>query len=131
MMNRIIAICLLIAMTGSSLSRFFVYAGFEMNQKYIASVLCENRNRPEMHCNGKCYLMKKLKQAEEKEKRQEENNFKKGLHEIVAVYEKISFDPISSLLEKKKHQYIRFDLPDCSFEILHPPPAPTYLNLPV
>jgi len=110
-------------MTGSSLSRFFVYAGFEMNQKYIASVLCENRNRPEMHCNGKCYLMKKLKQAEEKEKRQEENNFKKGLHEIVAVYEKISFDPISSLLEKKKHQYIRFDLPDRSFEILHPPPA--------
>jgi len=115
-------------MTGSSLSRFFVYAGFEMNQKYIASALCENRNRPEMHCNGKCYLMKKLKQAEEKEKRQEENNLKKGLHEIVSVHETFSFDSVSSLLEKKKHQDIRFDLPNRSFEILHPPPAHSSLS---
>lgn len=26
---------------------------------------CENKNRPEMHCNGKCYLAKKLRLADE------------------------------------------------------------------
>lgn len=26
---------------------------------------CENKNRPEMHCNGKCFLAKKLKLADE------------------------------------------------------------------
>lgn len=74
MLNRFIAIFLLVALIGSNFSRFFVYAGFEMNQKYISEKLCENRNRPWIHCNGKCFLMKKLKQAEEKEKKQEREN---------------------------------------------------------
>lgn len=48
-----------------------VHAGFELNQKYIAETLCINRSRPWMHCNGKCYFMKKIRQAEENEKKQE------------------------------------------------------------
>lgn len=32
-----------------------------MNKEYIAKNLCENRNRPKSHCNGKCHLMKLLK----------------------------------------------------------------------
>lgn len=49
-----------------------VFAGFAMNQSYIASKLCENRDRPWMHCEGKCYLAKKLKQVEEKEKKHDQ-----------------------------------------------------------
>ena len=30
------------------------------NQDYIVAVLCENRNKPAMACNGKCYLAKEL-----------------------------------------------------------------------
>ncbi|MGB2273684.1 MAG: hypothetical protein ACPH2K_04855, partial [Flavicella sp.] len=30
------------------------------NQDYIVAVLCENRNKPAMDCNGKCYLAKEL-----------------------------------------------------------------------
>ena len=33
---------------------------YQVNKEYIASVLCENRNKPEMACNGKCYLNKKI-----------------------------------------------------------------------
>jgi len=36
---------------------------YEINKKYIAEVLCKNKDRPEMHCNGKCYLKKQLKKA--------------------------------------------------------------------
>lgn len=28
---------------------------------------CENKARPKMHCNGKCQMMKKLKQEEKKD----------------------------------------------------------------
>ncbi len=41
---------------------------YNLNKEYIASVLCENRNKPELACNGKCYLNKQL------EKSQEENH---------------------------------------------------------
>ena len=34
-----------------------------LNYNYIANVLCVNKDKPEMHCNGKCYLMKKLSKS--------------------------------------------------------------------
>jgi len=58
---------LIVCIMSSGFSRFFVYAGFELNRNYIATKLCENRNKPWLHCNGHCYLMKKLKQAEDKQ----------------------------------------------------------------
>ena len=70
MQKKLTAICLLIALIGSGFSQVAVYAGFQLNQDYIAKNLCVNRNRPEMHCNGRCYLMSKLKQVNEKEKKQ-------------------------------------------------------------
>ncbi|HEY5370402.1 MAG TPA: hypothetical protein VIJ75_15570 [Hanamia sp.] len=38
-----------------------------MNQSYIAKNLCVNRDKPMMHCNGKCYLAKKIKQQEKQD----------------------------------------------------------------
>ena len=32
------------------------------NYDYIATVLCENRDRPYLECNGKCYLQKQIKE---------------------------------------------------------------------
>lgn len=37
-----------------------VYAA---NYDYIVEKLCVNKDKPEMHCNGKCYLTKKMAQA--------------------------------------------------------------------
>ena len=33
------------------------------NKEYIASVLCENRDKPALACNGKCYLEKRLEKS--------------------------------------------------------------------
>jgi len=41
---------------------------YALNYNYIAKVLCENKAKPQMHCNGKCHLMKELAKAAEKEK---------------------------------------------------------------
>jgi len=35
------------------------------NQEYFAKVLCINRDKPQLQCNGKCILMQKLKKAVE------------------------------------------------------------------
>lgn len=37
---------------------------FYLNQKEIAAIECENKDRPEMNCNGKCYLAKQLEKAD-------------------------------------------------------------------
>ena len=40
-----------------------VLSWYQINKGYITEVLCVNRNMPEMHCDGKCVLAQKLKQA--------------------------------------------------------------------
>ncbi|WP_246001706.1 hypothetical protein [Mucilaginibacter gracilis] len=83
MPNRLIALFLLVALISSNCSRFFVYAGFEVNQKYIADNLCINKSKPWLHCNGHCYLMNKLRQTEEKEKKQEREEQKSRYQEAL------------------------------------------------
>ena len=39
-----------------------------VNYEYISKVLCVNKAKPKMHCNGKCHLMKELAKASENEK---------------------------------------------------------------
>jgi hypothetical protein len=68
MLKRFTAILLLVALVSANFSRYFVYAGFELNKNYIATKLCENLDKPWLHCNGHCYFMKKIKAAEESEK---------------------------------------------------------------
>lgn len=71
MLRRAISLFLLLAVISANFSRLYVYAGFGINQKYIAANLCENRSKPWLHCDGKCYLMKKVKQVQEREKSEE------------------------------------------------------------
>ena len=39
-----------------------------VNYEYISTVLCENKAKPELKCNGKCHLMKELAKSSENEK---------------------------------------------------------------
>ncbi|HSC54241.1 MAG TPA: hypothetical protein VLC98_11485 [Phnomibacter sp.] len=43
---------------------------FYANQKAIASKYCENKKRPMLHCDGKCYLAKKIAAAEKQESKE-------------------------------------------------------------
>lgn len=61
---------LLLLIISQTFSNWFVVMAFKIDRDYIAKNLCENRYRPQMNCNGNCVLMKKLKEAEKKEKDQ-------------------------------------------------------------
>ncbi len=38
---------------------------YVFNYEYIVKELCENKAKPEMQCNGKCYLMKEMAKTSE------------------------------------------------------------------
>ncbi len=38
-----------------------------VNYEYISKVLCENKDKPKLKCNGKCHLMKQLAKAADAE----------------------------------------------------------------
>lgn len=41
----------------------FPFLDYLVNYHYITTELCENKNTPELHCNGKCHLKKELAKA--------------------------------------------------------------------
>lgn len=117
-----IAFILILALLTSNFSRFFIYAGFELNRDFIATTLCENIDVPEMHCDGQCYLAKKIKQAQEKEKSNSQD-LKKGNYQEAFISEKTVMTlPFNYILLFKASE-MPFDLPLQPASIFHPPKA--------
>lgn len=85
MLQRITAYLLIFSLAAVNFSRFFVYAGFELNRNYIATTLCENRDKPAVHCDGKCYFAKKIKQADDKQASDERQSQKSLFQEVFVV----------------------------------------------
>lgn len=48
-------------------SREVLVVDFTLNRATITARFCVNKARPQLHCDGKCYFAKKLKQQEERE----------------------------------------------------------------
>lgn len=69
-MKRLLTIVLLTAVVALQLgNRWIIYASFKANQAYIAKELCENKAKPQMHCNGRCHLKKQLAKQQEQERK--------------------------------------------------------------
>jgi len=60
----------LVATILPTFSQWGTIAYYQINKAYITRVLCQNRDKPQLHCDGHCYLAKKLKAQEEKKDQQ-------------------------------------------------------------
>lgn len=62
---------------------------------------CENKARPAMHCNGKCQMMKKLKQEDKKDAENSERKAE-NKNEVITMQQitEQAFYPVMILLQK-------------------------------
>jgi len=60
---------------------------YVFNYNYIAKELCVNKDKPVMHCNGKCHLMKELAKKAAEETPSSEKKTGGMQFEILAVLE--------------------------------------------
>lgn len=91
MLTKLTSILLLILLNIPLFSKWSFVVYYQVNKSYIAKELCVNKNRPELHCDGKCFLAKKLKAAEEKEQKEATEQLEK-MPEIVLFCHNIVFD---------------------------------------
>lgn len=97
-----------------------------INYDYISEVLCVNKDRPELECNGKCYLMQSLAKAAEKENDQKKDNSVKKV-EIPTLFNEtidapklqVAVDSHSDNFPDGADQYKHLD----SSNFFHPPIA--------
>lgn len=66
-MKTALTISLAFLFLAQSFTRSFIYLNYEMNKTYISNVLCVNKERKQVHCEGKCHLKKELQKEEKSE----------------------------------------------------------------
>mgnify|MGYP001487896744 CR=1 FL=1 len=97
---------------------------FYANRAYITKQLCVNKAKPELKCGGKCYLSKKLKEAEEQQNEQSSQQLKVWVEPAPAMIESVYFHlntpDISYTYRGFKPNYYSFRL---SQPVFHPPSA--------
>jgi len=68
-----------------SLNKVLIVFDYYANTATFAEK-CENKARPSMHCNGKCQMMKKLKQEENRENKAPEKRSENRDELVVSNY---------------------------------------------
>lgn len=67
-------------------SRTVLVMDFTLHRATITARFCVNKARPQLHCDGKCYFAKKLKQQEERENKVP-NPLKEQLEMLPAAFQ--------------------------------------------
>lgn len=120
MIKNILTIFLLAAFLMQIFHQSILVADYYLNTKSYADH-CENKNKPQLHCNGHCQLMKKMKREENKDK---QNPERKGnnKNEIIYFYQTYaSIDFCCNSLKQIYNSYNNSTTQDFSFSFFHPP----------
>ncbi|NDK55762.1 hypothetical protein [Pontibacter fetidus] len=75
-MKNIFVISLIAVILLQTFSKVVVLADYQANKAYIMEFLCINRDKPELKCEGKCHLTKKLKAQHDSDKQANERGQK-------------------------------------------------------
>lgn len=121
MLKRGFAILILAALAAQSFSQLGIVAYYRLNRSYIAKYLCINRDKPMMHCNGKCFLARQLR---ENEQREHQGNVE--VKADIALFCSTSQEFLSPSLPVAVillNRYSTVDYPRPFFSIFHPPQA--------
>jgi protein-disulfide isomerase len=121
MLKQAAVMLLLLAIIGQTFNRAVLVTSYYANTEAYAKN-CENKAKPKMHCNGKCQMMKKMQQEENKDKQNPErrNNAdevlsSKSFFLSLQVYSPVTINEYADFYSAKPK--------DLSTEFFHPPGA--------
>jgi hypothetical protein len=89
----------------------FYPAGFTVwfyaNRAAIAKQYCINKKRPMLHCDGKCYLARKIQAAEDEQNREANTTRNVWVEAVPFILSEISLEVPSVLsFEKQHHPFV-------------------------
>ena len=125
--NTIVAF-LLAAVLFQTFATVGVIVQFQINRSYYAEVLCINKNRPELACQGKCVLMQRLQhefeQSQDAERRTLQNFFDRELTLFCYTNQFLTIEnnEFSIFIERLSPVSFCNIIPQTSYkDIFHPP----------
>lgn len=122
MWNQLAALLVISSIAWHILAEAAVYISFKINQDYIETYLCINRDKPESDCHGCCQLKKELAKQQETKSEMPDTQLKK----VEIQYFQSSSDnsklfPVVLKEQPQPYQYAHASTPLNA--IFHPPRA--------
>ena len=100
-MRIVISIFLLLVLALRTAMPILDYA---VNYQYISTQLCENRDKPELRCNGKCYVKKEILKSSENENTKESKVQITSIDAFV-LNENLDFSIITQFQDKVENNF--------------------------
>lgn len=98
------------------------YLEYKINYDYISQVLCVNKRKPDLHCEGKCHLAMEIKKVAKEGSDKKEVSVGHALEIILNERLNLTFtNPLLYIIKPICIAYSQLLL-SASFEILAPPP---------
>ncbi|MEL6442879.1 MAG: hypothetical protein AAF089_09335 [Bacteroidota bacterium] len=98
----LVRLALVLCLVASTQSLLVVQGIFTLRQDVIAERFCENRDRPELDCDGVCYLTKQLKEHQDREREQNEAVLELALTFQLQIAEGIALDVPTDGIEARR-----------------------------
>ena len=92
---------------------------FNLNQEFFASI-CDNKDKPEMNCNGKCHLKKQIKKHE-KEKSDQKNLTQKEFELFIQCLDILKEKQVISNQKHLISYTESLHISQYFFDVFHPP----------
>lgn len=100
----------------------FVYF---LNYDYISKTLCENKNKPQEHCNGHCYLNKNISKDIQENHKGTSNTKSVEVVDFIAICDCQKWLYPTSKITTKENKYFAIYSENYTFnynsKIFHPP----------
>jgi len=120
-LKNLITIFLLLAILIQTFSWFVYDAVYVLNKDYIAAKLCINKDKPAMHCNGKCFLAKQQQKEEQQNDRSANTKKEKFEIQFFSLPSAVNLQIVFSGNDIMYNEYIIFSLPGFHTSVFHPP----------
>jgi len=104
-------------------SKALIVAEYQLNKEYIAKNLCVNKSRPKMHCNGRCHMMKKMKQEEKQDQDNPERRAENKFEIICTAFHTEAITPTRSFSVIQYPVFQESICTDYTPSFFHPPQA--------
>jgi hypothetical protein len=101
MLKQFVAAFMLLTFMGQTFSNAIIVADYYINTASFAAN-CENKDKPQIHCNGQCQMSKQL---EKENKKDQSNPDRKSENKIEAISSKSFYGEISLESRTNKNQY--------------------------
>lgn len=122
MFKKITALVLLMAFVTQTFSAPFILLDYYTNTSSYASN-CINKAKPKIHCNGKCQMMKKMREAEKKD-RENAERMAGAKHEVLSTksfYPSLIYPELVSMAAVKNPAPYNMCFIEMSYAFFHPP----------